>query len=63
MDDYVISPRKSFVERQIKEKEERLRELTEKKGNALRWFDEQEKTLLAEIGNLKTQLAKKIEKE
>jgi hypothetical protein len=62
-DDYDIRPRKSFLEREIKSKEESLERLKERKTNELRWFEEQEKSLLAEIGNLKTQLANKIEKK
>jgi hypothetical protein len=62
-EDYIISPRKSFVERQIKEKEERLRELKERKANTFRWYEEQEKSLNTEIGNLKTQLGKKKDED
>ena len=62
MDDYTILPRKSFVERQIKEKEGYLQELKNQKTNYLHRFEEQERSLLAEIGNLQTQLKKQIEK-
>jgi hypothetical protein len=63
LDNYTLSPRKSFIEREIKAKEATLQELKEQKTNYLHRFEEQERSLLAEIGNLKTQLAKKIEKE
>ena len=63
LDNYAISPKRSFVERQIKEKEANLQKLKDQKANYLHWSEEQERSLLAEIGNLKTQLGKKIEKE
>jgi hypothetical protein len=56
-DDYDITPKKSTVERQIKEKEQRLQELKDRRANEQRWFDEREKQLNDEIYDLRKKLS------
>jgi len=56
-EDYDIIPKKHLIERQIKEKEEKLKQLKDRRKNDERWYDEQEKALEADIGNLRTRLA------
>ncbi len=55
--DYIITPKKHVVERQVKEKEQRLDELKKRKDNEQKWFDEQIKSLSLEIDQLKQKLS------
>ena len=56
-DDYDITPKKSTVERKIKETEQRLTELKDRRTNHNRTWDEQEKQLQDEIYDLKKKLS------
>lgn len=54
--EFDIVPKKSYIEKQLKEKEQALQEFKERQKNHKRWADEQEKTLSTEIDQLKTKL-------
>lgn len=54
-----LVPRKSFKENQLKFKEERLRELKDRRKNDMLCYDEQEKELQAEITSLRQKLIDK----
>jgi len=56
-DDYDIIPKRSKIERELKEKEQALQEFKERQKNHKRWADEQEKALGIEIDQLKQKLA------
>jgi len=55
-EDYDLVPKKSYIEKQLKEKEQALQEFKERQKNHKRWADEQEKALGIEIDQLKQKL-------
>jgi hypothetical protein len=55
-DDYDIVPRKSKLERDLKEKEQALQSFKEREKHHKHWAEEQEKTLSTEIDQLKRKL-------
>ena len=55
-EEYDLVPRKSFKEKQLKFKEQRLQELKERRKNDNQHYDEQEKELQLEIDTLRQKL-------
>ena len=56
-EDYEIRPKKHTIERKIKEAEQRLTELKDRRDSYNRTWDEQEKQLQDEIYDLKKKLS------
>jgi hypothetical protein len=55
-DEFDLVPRKGYFERQIKEKEEELSRLKQRKANEQKFYENQEKSLTLEIEMLKQKL-------
>lgn len=55
-DEFDLVPKKTKIEKDIKEKEEKIKVLKQRKDNEQKWFDEQIKSLETELGNLRTKL-------
>ena len=56
-EDYDVIPKKHTVERKIKEKEQRLQELRDRRANDQRMYDEMERQINDEIYELRKKLS------
>ena len=56
-DDYDLVPKKFKIEKDIKEKEEKLKALKSRRENDDKWYESQIKTIETEIGVLRTKIA------